>query len=111
MSVVTPTGHPKSVRNRRVIKVLGGFLCCRLVVEFSVGMGVLVIGLSQLDLFLFLFHPRYCTPLDAICITTLRLSMEFHAKFHIIPPVRHTCTTPMVLEVRPLRRIAGASDA
>ena len=51
MTVNTPTDHPKSVRNRCVIEVFGGFLCCPLVFEFSVGIGVFVISLSQIFFF------------------------------------------------------------
>ena len=35
--VVTPTDRPKSVRDRYVIGVFGGFLCFPLAFEFSVG--------------------------------------------------------------------------
>ena len=52
MTVITPTGRPKSVRNRCVIEVFGGVLCCPLVFEFSVGKGVFVIGLSQISFLL-----------------------------------------------------------
>ena len=52
MAVVIPTGCPKSVRNRCVIEVLEAFLCCPMVFEFSVGIGVFVIGLSQISFFL-----------------------------------------------------------
>ena len=45
MAVVTPTDIPKSVRNRCVIEVFGGVLCCQLVVEFSVGIEAFFIGL------------------------------------------------------------------
>ena len=47
MTVVTPTDRPKLVHNRCVIEVL----CCPLVFEFSVGIGVFVIGLSQISFF------------------------------------------------------------
>ena len=43
MAVVTPTDRPKSVRNRCVIKIFVAFLCCQLVVGFSVGIGAFVI--------------------------------------------------------------------
>ena len=43
MTVVTPTDRPKSVCNRCVIEVFGGVLCCPLVFEFSVGIGIFVI--------------------------------------------------------------------
>ena len=55
MTVVTQADRPKSVRNRCVIEVFGGVFVCPLVFEFSVGIGVIVIGLSQSDLLLFLF--------------------------------------------------------
>ena len=51
MAVVTLTDRPKSVSNRYVILVLLAFLCCKMVFEFSVGIGVCVIGLSQIRLF------------------------------------------------------------
>ena len=41
MTVVSSTDRPKSVRNRCVMEVFGGILCCPLVFEFSVGIGVL----------------------------------------------------------------------
>ena len=50
MTVVTPTDRPKSVRNRCVIEVLVTFFvlsCCFL--DFSVGVGAFVIGLSQIS--------------------------------------------------------------
>ena len=46
MAVVTSTGRPKSVRNRCVIEVFGGVLCCQLVVGFSVGKRVFIVALS-----------------------------------------------------------------
>ena len=55
MTVVTPTDRPKSVHNRCVIAVLVAFLCCPFVFEFSVGIGVFVIGLSQISFFCSLF--------------------------------------------------------
>ena len=66
MAVVTPTDRPTSVCNRCVI----GVLCCRLVVEFPVGIRAFVIGLSQISFFFFslfvivsiridLFFPSY----------------------------------------------------
>ena len=50
MTAVTQTDRPKSVRNRCVIKVFGGFfmLSCYFL-DFSVGVGVFVIGLSQIS--------------------------------------------------------------
>ena len=51
ITVVTPTDNPKSVCNRCVIEVFVAILCCQLVFEFSVGIGVFVIGLSQISIF------------------------------------------------------------
>ena len=48
---VLPTDRPKSVRKRCVIEVLVAFLCCQLVVEFSVGIGAFVIGPIQISFF------------------------------------------------------------
>ena len=49
VTAVTPTDRPKSVRNRCVIKVFDGILCC--LVAFSVGVEAFVIGLSQISSF------------------------------------------------------------
>ena len=52
MNAVTPTDLPKSVRNHRVIKVFGGvFMLSRCFLDFSVGVGAFVIGLSQISSF------------------------------------------------------------
>ena len=52
MAIVTPTDRPKSVRNRCVIEVFGGvFLLSRCFLDFSVGVGAFVIGLSQISSF------------------------------------------------------------
>ena len=64
MAIVTPTDHPKSVRNRCVIEVFGGvFALSYCFFDLSVGVGAFVIGLSQIS-FLFLFTLRieyyYC---------------------------------------------------
>ena len=49
MAIVTPTDSPKSVRNRCVIEVFGGvFVLSRWFLNFSVGVGAFVIGLSQI---------------------------------------------------------------
>ena len=54
--LVTPTDRPKSVRNCCVIEVFGGVcVCCPLVFEFSVGIGVFVIGLGQISFFFSLY--------------------------------------------------------
>ena len=52
VAVVTPTDRPtcKLVRNRCVIEGFGGVLCCR-VLDFSVGVGIFVMGLSQISSF------------------------------------------------------------
>ena len=56
MAIVTPTDRPKSVRNRCVIEVVGGvFMLSRCFLDFSVGVGAFVIGLSQISFF-FSFH-------------------------------------------------------
>ena len=47
MVVVTHTDRPG--RNHCVIVVFDGVLCCRLVFEFPVVIGVFVIGLSQIS--------------------------------------------------------------
>ena len=47
MAIVTSTDRPKSVRNRCVIEVFGGvFVLSRCFLDFSVGVGAFVIGLS-----------------------------------------------------------------
>ena len=61
MAVVTPTDRPKSVRNRCVIEVLVAFLCCQMVVEFSVGIVAFGIGLSQISVFFYLYMYNPCT--------------------------------------------------
>ena len=49
MTVVTPTDRPKSVRNRWVSKVFGGvYMWSRCFLDFSVGVGAFVTGLSQI---------------------------------------------------------------
>ena len=52
MTAVTPTDRPKSVRNSCVIKVFGGvFMLSRCFLDYSVGVGVFVTGLSQISSF------------------------------------------------------------
>ena len=52
MTAVTQTDRLKSVRNRCVIKVFGGvFILSRCFLNFSVGVGVFVKGLSQISSF------------------------------------------------------------
>ena len=54
---VTRTDSPKSVRNRGcVIEVLGGvFVLSRCFLDFSIGVGAFVIGLSQISSFFSFF--------------------------------------------------------
>ena len=62
MAVVTQTDRPKFVRNRYVIKVFGGLSVLSLCFfEFSVGVGVFVIGPSQI-FFLLNFTDRGSPP-------------------------------------------------
>ena len=50
--VVTPTDRPKSVCNRCLIETFGGvFVFSRCFLEFSVGVGAFVIGLTQICFF------------------------------------------------------------
>ena len=51
MTVVTPTDRPKSVRNCCVIEVFGGVFVLSFCFDFSVGIGVFIIGLSQISFF------------------------------------------------------------
>ena len=52
MAIVAHTDRPKSVRNRCVIEVFGGvFVLSRCFLDFSVGVGAFVIGLSQISSF------------------------------------------------------------
>ena len=52
VTAVTLTNRPKSVRNRCVIEVLVTFfVLSRWFMDFSVGVGALVIGLSQISAF------------------------------------------------------------
>ena len=60
VAIVTPTDRPKSVRNRCVIEVFGGvFVLSRCFLDFSVGVGAFVIGLSQISSFSLLFILMY----------------------------------------------------
>ena len=62
MTAVTPTDHPKSVRNSCVIKVFGGvFMLSRCFLDCSVGVGVFVTGLSQISSFFYYFSTFYTT--------------------------------------------------
>ena len=49
--VVTSTGRPKSIRNRCVIERFGGVFVLLPCLKFSVGIGALVIGHSQISSF------------------------------------------------------------
>ena len=52
MAIVTQTDRPKSVRNRCVIEVFDGvFVLSRCFLDYSVGVGAFVIGLSQISSF------------------------------------------------------------
>ena len=52
VAIVTPTDRPKSVRNRCVIEVFGGvFVLSRCFLDFCLGVGAFVIGLSQIFFF------------------------------------------------------------
>ena len=52
MTDITPTDRPKSFRNRCVIKVFGGaFMSSRCFLDFSVGVGAFVTGLSHISSF------------------------------------------------------------
>ena len=52
VTAVTPTDRPNSVRNRCVIEVFGGvFMLSHCFLDFSVSVGVFVIGLSQISSF------------------------------------------------------------
>ena len=51
-AIVTPTDRPKSVRNCCVIEVFGGvYVLSSCFFGFSVGVGAIVIGLSQISFF------------------------------------------------------------
>ena len=52
VAIVTPTDRPKLVRNRHVIEVFGGVVVLsRCFLDFSVGVGAFVIGLSKISSF------------------------------------------------------------
>ena len=52
VTAVTPSDRHKSVRNRCVIKVFGGvFMLLRCFLDFSVGVGFFVTGLSHISSF------------------------------------------------------------
>ena len=52
VTIVTPADRPKSVRNRCVIEVFDGVdVLSRCFLDFSVGVGAFVIGLSQISSF------------------------------------------------------------
>ena len=56
VSAATPTDRPKCVRNRCVIKDCGGvFMLSRCFLDFSMGVGAFVTGLSQISSFFPLF--------------------------------------------------------
>ena len=52
MAIVTPADRPKSIRNRCVIEAFGGvFVLSFCFLDFSVGVGAFVIGLSKISSF------------------------------------------------------------
>ena len=52
VAIVTQTDHPKSLLNRCFNEDFSGILCCQVAFWiFSVGVGVLVIGRSQISFF------------------------------------------------------------
>ena len=52
MAVIIPTDRPESVSSRCIIEVFGGvFVLSCFFLDFSVGVGVFVIGLSQISSF------------------------------------------------------------
>ena len=69
MAVVTPTDRPKWIRNHCVIEVLVAFLVLsRWFLDFSVGVGAFVIGLSQISSFfsyIWMGNPVLATPNNA----------------------------------------------
>ena len=73
MAIVTPTDRPKSVHNRYVIEVFGGvFVLLRCFLDFSVGVGAFVIGLSQIfSFFLFLYNVNVKMTLNHLTIWML----------------------------------------
>ena len=59
VAIVTPTDRPKSVRNCCVIEVFGDVsVLSRCFLDFSVGVGVFVIGLSQISFFFSYNYPH-----------------------------------------------------
>ena len=65
MAIVTATERPESVRNRCVIEVFGGvFVLSRCFLDFSVGIGAFVIGLSQISSFVFIETAPFQSPLN-----------------------------------------------
>ena len=51
VAIVAPAGRPKSFRNRFVIEVFGGVFVLSHFLDFFVGVGAFVIGLSQISSF------------------------------------------------------------
>ena len=74
MDVVTPTDRPKSVWNLFVIEAFRGvFLCCHFdFLKFSVGVRVLVVGLSQTSFSFFKIHG------DCHCL------LQFYGRYPLI---------------------------
>ena len=59
MTVVTPTDHPKLVRNRCVIEVFGGVFALFINLKLFFGIGVFVKGLSQIFFFFSLLEELF----------------------------------------------------
>ena len=67
MTIVTPTDRPKSVRNRCVIEVfVDVFVLSRCFLDFSVGVGAFVIGLSHISSFFSYYYMFYVTVMHSI---------------------------------------------
>ena len=78
----TPTDRPKSVRNHCVIEVFGGvFVLSRCFLDFSVGVGALFIGLSQISFFFSLYMYIF------ICIVKLSACIVKNIIFCIVSKI------------------------
>ena len=75
VTAVTPTDRPKSVRNSCVIKVFGGvFILSRCFLDYSVGVGVFVTGLSQISS----FFSHCSTTILSKHITSALTAVKYH---------------------------------
>ena len=71
MNAVTPTDRPKSVRNRCVIEVFGGvFMLLPCSLDYSVGVGAFVIGLSQISSFFSRVFPWSLTSYNSVILVS-----------------------------------------